>query len=100
MSPTADPSEVRAFVAIQVLGLCAALEAGVMDPTTAYRWLFRPGMREQLLSMGACSGCLGLVDAGQQMTTGCATVRQDAIDTLRTHALEILRITGARHTTA
>jgi hypothetical protein len=93
----ADPSEVRAFVAIQVLGLCAALEAEVMDPTTAYRWLFRPGMREQLEGLGACPGCLGLVEVGQKLTTGCTTVSAQAIAELRARALDILRVIDAHH---
>lgn len=97
MGTAADPSEVRAFVAIQVLGLCTALEEGVMDPTTAYRWLFRPGMREQLEQMGACSGCLGLVDSGQEMTTGCAEASTKAVAELRQRALDILRFIGAHH---
>jgi hypothetical protein len=90
-----DPSEVRAFVAIQVLGLCSALEEGVMDPPTAFRWLFRPGLREQLESMGACAGCLCMVDAGQDATTGCAAVPGAVIDQLRSMAFHVLRTVGA-----
>jgi hypothetical protein len=98
MSPTQvesfDPSQVRAFVAIQVLGLCVALEEGVIDSQAASRWLFRSGMLPRLESAGACKGCLHVVGLGAKL---CAdgTASTEQIAALKSGALTLLRgVTG------
>ena len=88
--PPMEPSEVRAFVAIKVLGLCSALEAEALDAETAARWMFRPGMIEQLRMVGACQGCLGLVELGEHATTHGVTPAD--IARLRAVALKILTL--------
>jgi len=87
--PALDPNDLRAFVAIQTLGLCAALEAGALSPSSAERWLFRPEMHDKLEHAGACSGCLGLVDLGAAATSGEEAV-DAAIAELRRGALAML----------
>lgn len=85
-----DPSQVRAFVAIQVLGLCVALEEGVIDSQQASRWLFRTGMLPRLESAGACEGCLHMVGLGAKLCAdGQASSEQ--IAALKSGALTLLR---------
>lgn len=93
-TPQLDPTDIRAFVAIQTLGLCAALDAGALTPDDAARWLFRTGMREKLESHGACQGCLGLVDLGAAVTAGDAEATAQAIEQLRLGALAVLLHAG------
>ena len=87
--PALDSNDLRAFVAIQTLGLCAALEAGALSPASAERWLFRPEMHGKLKDAGACQGCLGLVDLGAAATSGEEAVGE-AIAELRRGALAML----------
>jgi hypothetical protein len=85
-----DPSQVRAFVAIQVLGLSVALEEGVIDGQDASRWLFRSGMLPRLEAAGACKGCLHLVGLGTEL---CAQehANDEQIQALKAGALAVLR---------
>ena len=86
-APALDPNDLRAFVAIQTLGLCAALEAGALTPADAERWLFQNEMMTKLQRAGACEGCLGLVSAGADATRG---PDGDAVAALKRGALAIL----------
>jgi hypothetical protein len=85
-----DPSQVRAFVAIQVLGLCVALEEGIMDGQQASRWMFRTGMLPRLKAAGACKGCLHVVGLGAEV---CAEgqASEEQVAQLKAGALTILR---------
>ena len=86
--PALDPNDLRAFVAIQTLGLCAALEAGALSAADAERWLFQSEMLVKLKGAGACEGCLGLVSSGADATAGEAN--PEAIAELRRGALAML----------
>jgi hypothetical protein len=85
-----DPTDLRAFVAIQCLGLVEALQAGAMAPEDAARWLFHTDMLAQLESAGACQGCLGLVSLGTTLTEGSETEVTEALAQLRRGAMMVL----------
>ena len=87
---TFDPMQVRAFVASQVLGLCAGWEEGVLTGKQAANWLFRNDMLKRLEDAGACKGCLGVVDRGARLAEEGAT--EDDIRALRARALAILKV--------
>ena len=89
-----DPTDLRAFVAIQCLGLVEALEAGAMRPADAARWLFHTDMLAQLKSAGACQGCLGLVSLGTQLTEGSEAEVAQALAELRRGAMMALGVTS------
>ena len=86
-----DPQQVRAFVAIQVLGLCSALDEGVVSAQQARNWLFRTGMLERLKDAGACDGCLGVVQTGAELCDESMTC-EEQLHALRGRALDILRV--------
>ncbi len=83
-------TDLRAFVAIQCLGLVEAMESGVIAPSDAARWLFHTKMLSQLKSAGACRGCLGLVEIGTVLAEGSQDEVTEAITTLRTGAMAML----------
>jgi len=85
-----DPTDLRAFVAIQCLGLVEALQAGAMAPADAARWLFHTDMLSQLKSAGACQGCLGLVSLGTTLTEGSEAEVAEALAELRRGAMMVL----------
>jgi hypothetical protein len=89
--PQLEPTEVRTFVAIQTLGLCTAVEAGVLNGEHLHRWLFRPAMSERLDKAGACRGCLDLVALGTRLADNPDTL-SDTIGELRAHALAVLGV--------
>lgn len=64
METTYDPAQLRAFVALQTLGLCTALEEGALSGDGARRWLFSTDMVTKLERIGACVGCMHLVELG------------------------------------
>ncbi|MEL6345630.1 MAG: hypothetical protein AAFV53_21150 [Myxococcota bacterium] len=84
--PEMSQTDLRVFVAVQTLGICSAIEAGAMDVDDARRWLFRPEVRAMLKLAGACQGCIGLVDLGDDVCS-----EQAAINGLRDHALTLLQ---------
>jgi hypothetical protein len=88
-TPMLNPADLRAFVAIQTLGICAALEAGAIDGAQAARWLFQREMHDRLAHAGACQGCLGLVDLGAAVTAG-GEAAAEAVAKLRAGALAML----------
>lgn len=88
--PVMDQTDLRVFVAVQTLGLCAAMDAGAMDPGDAARWLFRPEVRATLESVGACRGCIGLVEMGED-----ALLQEGAVEKLRQHAFTLLTYSQA-----
>ncbi len=95
-TPQIDSTDIRAFVVIQTLGLCAALDAGAIAPRDAERWLFQGGMRDKLEAHGACGGCLGLVDLGAAVTADDDAATAAAIERLRRGALAVLSAAGRR----
>jgi len=91
--PLLDANDVRAFVAIQCLGLATALEEGVFQSDDAGRWLFRAGMEAQVRALGGCKGCQDLVALGHAAShDGFDT---EAIADLRARALRVLQVTVA-----
>ena len=85
-----DPTDLRAFVAIQCLGLVEAMQAGAMAPADAARWLFHTDMLAQLKSAGACEGCLGLVSLGTKLNEGNEAEVAQALTELRRGAMMVL----------
>lgn len=85
-----NATDLRAFVAIQCLGLVEAMESGVIAPSDAARWLFHTGMLSQLKSAGACRGCLGLVEIGTTLTEGSQEEVSEAMASLRAGAMAML----------
>jgi hypothetical protein len=85
-----EQTDLRAFVAIQCLGLVEAMEVGALAPTDAARWLFHAGMLQQLKSAGACQGCLGLVEVGTTLMEGSQAEIAEALVALRAGALAVL----------
>ena len=85
-----NATDLRAFVAIQCLGLVEAMGTGAMAPADAARWLFHTEMLTQLKSAGACKGCLGLVELGTVLTEGSSDEVTEAIASLRSGALAML----------
>ncbi len=85
-----NATDLRAFVAVQCLGLVEAMDAGAMAPADAARWLFHTEMLTQLKSAGACKGCLGLVELGTVLKEGSSDAVTEAIASLRAGALAML----------
>ena len=89
-----NAADLRAFVAIQCLGLVEALNAGAMAPADAARWLFHAEMLTQLKSVGACQGCLGLVELGTTLAEGSDAEVAQALSDLRKGAMMALGSCG------
>ena len=85
-----DPTDLRAFVAIQCLGLVEALKAGAIAPADAARWLFHADMLARLKTAGACEGCLGLVEIGTVLSEGDEAAIESALGELRRGAMMAL----------
>jgi hypothetical protein len=85
-----DSTDLRAFVAIQCLGLVEALQSGAMAPADAARWLFHTEMLSQLKTAGACEGCLGLVELGTTLAEGSEHEVAEAMVSLRAGAMAVL----------